>query len=103
MPRKQTLVARRDLPIFIKQEPKDFTSSSTQLLNLPSIYPRQSTQTTTTTKTHQDFSSYANTDIKSEIDDLSTTTFSGYQLMQDNEKPQVSEQPSFIDYIIYNL
>ena len=87
MPRKQTLVARRDLPIFVKQEPTDINSNSRQLLNLPSIYPRQTTQSTTT-KT-ADFSGYVNTDIKSEVGELTphNQTFTGFNLVQDLDKP----------------
>ena len=90
MPRKQTLVARRDLPIFIKQETTDINSNSKQLLNLPSIYPRQPSQPISTTKT-ADFSGYVNTDIKTEIGDVTphNATFSGYELVQDFDKPQV--------------
>ncbi|XP_005106760.1 transcription factor E2F6 [Aplysia californica] len=93
MPRKQTLVARRDLPIFVKQEPSDIVSSSKQLLNLPSIYPRQPSQTSTTTKT-ADFSGYVNTDIKSEVGEITphNQSFSGFQLVEDLEKPQVKRR-----------
>lgn len=93
MPRKQTLVARRDLPIFIKQETTEFNSNSKQLLNLPSIYPRQPSQPISTTKT-ADFSGYVNTDIKTEIGDVTphNASFSGYELVQDFDKPQVKRR-----------
>ncbi|KAK0055572.1 transcription factor E2F3 [Biomphalaria pfeifferi] len=93
MPRKQTLVARRDLPIFIKQEPSDSGSNSQNLLNLSSIYPRQTTQNTST-KT-ADFSSYANTEIKLEFEHSSNdANLSGYQLdlIDEFDKPQVKRR-----------
>uniref|UniRef100_A0A2C9JGX0 E2F/DP family winged-helix DNA-binding domain-containing protein n=1 Tax=Biomphalaria glabrata TaxID=6526 RepID=A0A2C9JGX0_BIOGL len=93
MPRKQTLVARRDLPIFIKQEPSDSGSNSQNLLNLASIYPRQTTQNTST-KT-ADFSSYANTEIKLEFEHSSNdANLSGYQLdlIDEFDKPQVKRR-----------
>lgn len=55
MPRKQTLIARHDLPVFVKQE-SNIGQSSQQLLNLTSICPRPSTQrNTNTTNSVSDF------------------------------------------------
>ncbi|XP_059176167.1 transcription factor E2F3-like [Physella acuta] len=97
MPRKQTLVARRDLPIFIKQEPADCGSITNQLLNLPSIYPRPTPGAqggaTTKTQTESDFS-YSTTDIKHEFEQSTPhdASFSGYELIQELEKPQVKRR-----------
>ncbi|CAL1530318.1 unnamed protein product [Lymnaea stagnalis] len=94
MPRKQTLVARRDLPIFIKQEPSDIGSNSQQLLNLPSIYPRQGSQVATSTTKTGDFSAYDSIEIKQEYDHSTPqdANLSGFQLIQELEKPQVKRR-----------
>ena len=90
MPRKQTLIARRDLPIFVKQENTDVNSNSKELLNLQSIYPRPSSQTASTTKT-ADFSGYVNTDIKLEFDEGTphNHSFTGYESLHELDRPQV--------------
>ena len=90
MPRKQTLIARRDLPIFVKQENTDVNSNSKDLLNLQSIYPRPSSQTASTTKT-ADFSGYVNTDIKYELDEGTPQSrhFPGYDTLHELDRPQV--------------
>ncbi|CAG5120394.1 unnamed protein product [Candidula unifasciata] len=91
MPRKQTLIARRDLPIFIKQETTENEHSSQQLLTLGNVYPRQLTQSTTKTA---DFSSYVNTDLKCDFGQITPLdpSFSEFQLVQGFEKPQVKRR-----------
>ncbi|BFZ21161.1 hypothetical protein BsWGS_24200 [Bradybaena similaris] len=92
MPRKQTLIARRDLPIFVKQETAENELNSQQLLNLANVYPRQQTQSTSTTTA--DFTSYVNTEVKCEFGQITSLdpAFSEFHLVQGFEKPQVKRR-----------
>lgn len=89
MPRKQTLIARRDLPIFVKQEATENEHNSQQLITLTNIYPRQQTQGSSTMTA--DFSSYINTEVKYEFGQTTPQdpNSSEFQLAQEFEKTQV--------------
>lgn len=96
MPRKQTLIARRDLPIFVKQETAENELNCQQLLSLANVYPRQQTQSTSTTTA--DFTSYVNTEVKCEFGQITSLdpAFSEFQLVQGFEKPQVTCKLKFL-------
>ena len=89
MPRKQTLVARHEVPIFVKQEPSDIGHNTQQLLNLPSIYPRQSSQGTTTKP--GDFTAFSHIESKHEFGQNTTQEpfFTSIHLTEEWDKRQV--------------
>ncbi|GFO13918.1 transcription factor e2f3 [Plakobranchus ocellatus] len=96
MPRKQTLVARNEVPIFVKQEPVDIVQNTQQLLNLPSIYPRQSSQGTTTKPSDFDLTTALGLDDLPHLEFAQNTSqdpyFSGIHLTQEWDKPQVKRR-----------
>ncbi|GFR94437.1 transcription factor E2F6-like [Elysia marginata] len=92
MPRKQTLVARHEVPIFVKQEPSDIIQTNQQLLSFSSIYPRQSSQGTTTKP--GDFTAFSHIESKHEVgqNTVPDPYFTGIHLTEEWDKRQVKRR-----------
>ncbi|RUS72376.1 hypothetical protein EGW08_019856 [Elysia chlorotica] len=92
MPRKQTLVARHEVPIFVKQEPD--IGHNTQLLNLPSIYPRQSSHSQGTTTKPGDFTAFSHIESKHDFgqNTIQEPFYTGIQLTEEWDKRQVKRR-----------
>lgn len=84
------MVARHEVPIFVKQEPSDIIQTNQQLLNLPNIYPRQSQGTTKPS----DFTAFSQIEIKHEVgqNTIQDPYFTGIQITEDWDKRQVKRR-----------